>query len=137
MLYATAADLVARYGDQVAQMVGGDPASAPVVLQALGDAAVEIDAFLAGRFDLPLPGVPNLLTNLAADIAVYRLQVLTPNDLIEDARRRYEDALKRLRDIREGRLDLGLPTATAAPGPSPVMVTHARRLFSRERMRGF
>lgn len=137
MPYATAADLVARYGDQVAQIAGGDPATAPSVAQGLLDAAAEIDGFLAGRFTLPLQEVPAVLTNLACDIAIYRMQVLTPDHLVEDARRRYEDAIRRLKDIREGRMDLGLPSATATPGPGPLSVTSAPRLFSRDRLRGF
>lgn len=136
MLYTSAVALVARFGDQVALMVGADPETAPVVVRAIQDATAEVDSYLQGRFTLPLASVPPILEQIASDVAVYRLLALRPQQEVEDARRRYEDALKRLQQIRDGRLDLGLPQAqTPASGPAPVLVTSATRLFSRSNLR--
>lgn len=136
MAYTSAVALQARFGDRVGELVRDDPTTNPQVARAIQDATAEVDSYLQGRFRVPLAVVPPILEQIASDIALYRLLTVRTDAEVEDARRRYEDALKRLQQIRDGRLDLGLPYADApVAGPSPVLMTSSPRLFSRESLR--
>jgi phage gp36-like protein len=96
MVYATPEDLLARYPERdLAQLT--DPAGQGIdygrLRAALADASAEID-----RYNPALS--PEELRRLCCDIAVYRLMLLRPTGDIEDARRRYEDALRVLESAR-------------------------------------
>ena len=116
MLYATAIDLQGRYSE--AELRQSSDAYAQAVdaarLQvALADASAEIDSYLGSRYRLPLTDAqgaplpaPLVLTRCACDIAIYRLQALRPADDIKDARRRYEDVIKLLAQIKVGEVEL-------------------------------
>ncbi|MDR0498390.1 MAG: DUF1320 domain-containing protein [Holophagales bacterium] len=136
MQYASAKELHARFGVTLVQTIDGDdPAKSALVKRALDDATAEVNSYLQGRFVLPLPFIPPVLTQVAADIAIYRLLVLRPDQTVEDARKRYEDARKRLTEIRKGELDLGLPLSKSPAIVGQVQITSATRLFDRRSLR--
>jgi len=137
MEYISAKDLGDRYGDTLAQILQGESVKTRNALlkRALADATAEVDSFLQGRFLLPLPFVPPVLAQITADIAIYRLLVIRPNQTVEDARQRYEDAVKRLEQIRKGQLDLGLPLTDAPAIVGPLRITSAPRMFTRKTLR--
>jgi phage gp36-like protein len=118
MPYATLTDLAARFGDeeltQLTDRLGTGVVDADVAQAALAEADAEIDAYLAGRYALPLAAVPPILVRLACDIARYRLATDTP---LEEVRKRYEDARRLLENLAAGRVTLGLPAVDA-----PVVV---------------
>jgi phage gp36-like protein len=79
----------------------------------LDDAQAEIDSYLSSRYKLPLQdaegtalAAPRTLTRCACDIVIYRLQSLRPADDIKDVRRRYEDVIKLLAQIKAGEVEL-------------------------------
>ncbi len=119
MPYAAQTDMVARFGtEELIQLTDRSNAGAidaTVLDQALGDANAEIDLYLA-RYNPPLITVPPMLTVVACDIARYRLYDDVPTDAVRD---RYNAAVAKLRDIAQGRIDLGLsdgtPVATGQP----------------------
>ncbi len=131
MTYATQADLETRFGaDEVLQLVdrdGDGEADEGVVAGALAEAAAEIDAYLAGRYPLPLATTPGVLARLACDIARYRLYIdVAP----EEVRKRYEDARRLLEGIAAGRVSLGLPApAPAAEVGNLVVAAPGRKVF--------
>lgn len=138
--YASAQDLQDRYPEQdLVQLT--DPAGAAIDVarleRSLADASAEIDGYLQGRYQLPLPQVPELLKLLACDIAMYRLQVLRPLGDIEDARARYKDAMRYLERVSTGAVQLGLSAADVpAPQTAGPEVRGAARTFTRDTMRG-
>lgn len=140
-MYASAADLQDRYPMQDLAQLTGDPAGVTVDLDRLGtalaDAAQEIDGYLVGRYVLPLQRVPAVLKLLACNIAMYQLQALRPMSSIEDARKRYEDAISYLTKVSKGTVQLGLSDSEepAAQGSGPEWIS-ATRMFSRDAMRG-
>jgi phage gp36-like protein len=101
MSYASRADLVARWGEQwLGQRESMLPAGATDI--ALADASAEIDGYLRARYTLPLASVPADLKRLACDIARYRLlDDAAGRD--STARLAYEDAVKQLSAIRDGK----------------------------------
>ncbi len=142
MTYATLTNMQARYPlrDLIAL---SDPDNLMIqegpINQALVDASVEIDGYLESRFSLPLADPPAVLNLHCCTIAMYRLQSLRPLHDLEDARKRYEDALEFFQKVAEGELTLGLSTDNAEP-PSmkpSVMTTEPRgeNQFGRGKLR--
>jgi phage gp36-like protein len=80
-----------------------------------------------------------VLNRLTTDIAMYRLQSLRPLHDLEDARKRYEDAVAMLKQVAAGELTLGL----SADGQEPPTAENAEnvqgplRVFSRKKLRGY
>jgi len=113
MPYATSDDLQARCLERDLIAITDETNQAVDVARlatALGDASAEIDSYLGLRYVLPLVDAvtgaaiepPLLLVRACCDIALYNLQVLRPADDIKDALARYNAALKMLRMMSVG-----------------------------------
>ncbi len=144
MSYATPTDMINRYPNRdLVQLTNEDPAATTVntapLAQALADASAEIDGYLEGRFALPLADPPAVLNRLATDIAMYRLQALRPLHDLEDARRRYDDAIAMLTKVASGELTLGLSADDQEPPPaaSAEGAQGPDRIFRRDTLKGF
>lgn len=119
MDYATLIQLTERYAERDLRNITDDDAQALDTVrsgQAMADASAEIEGYLSTRYMMPLQdqsgvpmAAPTILVRCACDIAIYRLQTLRPADDIKDARQRYEDAVKLLKAIACG--DVQLPGA--------------------------
>lgn len=140
MAYATLQNLIRRFTEaRLVQLTDRFDPPAGVIDPTIVDEALEharqlIDGYLADCYRLPLDPVPGLLEGLACDIAFFRL-FLDPTD---EARKRYEEALKVLKDIQAGRIRLPVEGGAQAPAaPGQISVTSSPRLFGRERTRGF
>ena len=144
MSYATPQDLINRYPNRdLVQLSNEDPTittiNTTVLQQSLDDASAEIDGYLGGRFTLPLTDAPEVLSRLACDVAIYRLQSLRPIHDLADARRRYDDAIAMLTKVASGAMTLGI----GADGHETSIAQGAEqavgpvRIFNRKKMRGF
>lgn len=127
MSYATAQDMVDRFGEVEIQKLDPDSPAYPRVTATLGDAAAEIDASLAPLYSLPLASGPwPLLRSLACDLA--RL-ALYDNSVPEAVMERAKAARETLASVRSGKLSivdaagavLRRTTAASFKGPDPVM----------------
>ncbi len=136
MTYAVRQDYIDRFGIvELLQLVDRDRDSVEdpgVLAQALADAGAEIDSYLQARYALPLPSAPPALVRVACDITRYRL---FDNRATEEVRQRYSDAVRYLRDIASGVVQLGLAT----PAPSSTndglpLYESADRVFSRTKL---
>ncbi|MCK9514063.1 MAG: DUF1320 family protein [Pigmentiphaga sp.] len=142
MAYATAQDMIDRFSEQQLKEVT-DPDVETIRTEALDraleDASDEIDGYLEGRYRLPLQSPPRSLRILACNIAMYRLLTLRQIDVMEDQRKRYEDAVKFLRAVANGDINLGLTAdhETVQPAGGPTMREGPARTFSRDRLRGY
>jgi phage gp36-like protein len=142
--YALPRDIINRYPNRdLVQLTNEDPTATTVntapLQQALDDASAEIDGYLEGRFALPLTDPPAVLNRLAADIAIYRLQALRPLHDVEDARRRYDDAVAMLTKVAAGALTLGLAADNQEPAPATAAegTQGPNRVFSRDTLKGY
>ncbi|MEN6375330.1 MAG: DUF1320 domain-containing protein [Smithella sp.] len=109
MPYATQQDIINRYGSNEL-IVAADHdedgvADADVVEQGLKDSSDEIDVYIGGRYTLPLDTVPQVLMRLCVDMALYHMS--KPPAVTDEKRRRYEDAVRLLAKISEGKVTLG------------------------------
>ena len=144
MSYATAQDMINRYPNRdLVQLTNEDPTATTInnapITQALADASAEIDGYIEGRFTLPLADPPAVLNRLTTDIAMYRMQSLRPLHDLEDARKRYEDAVAMLVKVAAGDLTLGLSADGQEPPVAEMQekVQGPDRIFSRKSLRGY
>ena len=144
MSYATPTDIINRYPNRdLVQLTNEDPTittvNTTVLQQALNDASAEIDGYLGGRFTLPLTDPPAVLSRLASDVAIYRLQALRPLHDLADARKRYDDAIAMLTKVASGELTLGiaLDGHETAIAQGAEIVEGPKRVFNRNTMKGF
>ncbi len=99
-----------------------------IVARELDYASAVIDGYLAARYALPLPAVPDLLVGLCCDLVRYALYTDAAPDIVRD---RYRDAAARLRDISTGAIKLDAATPSVASSGEVEMLS-SPRLFSRE-----
>lgn len=70
-----------------------------------------IDAHLRGRYILPLAEIPTVLRDIAITLVRYRLYARRPEgDLPDTVKDDHKEALRQLRELRDNRLTLGLPS---------------------------
>ncbi|NBB51499.1 DUF1320 domain-containing protein [Rhizobium sp. CRIBSB] len=139
MAYATLQDLITRFSERrLIQLTDRFDPPAEVIdeavtAEALKHAADLIDGYVRGAYSLPFASVPPILNGLACDIAWFRL-FQEPTD---EARKRYDDALRTLRDISTGKIKLPIEGGVEAPSRSDVIVRQGEpRQFSRTSLRG-
>lgn len=105
-MYATKADLVARFGQNILNIAQMFPTDVQDPLEtSLQDACEEVDGYLAVRYPLPLPNVPNNLKRLVCDIARYKLHFEAANEAVE---LRYKMAIDFLKGVRDGKNSLAI-----------------------------
>lgn len=138
MAYATLEDLVSRFGERELVQLTDDAdlgvADADRVTVALTDASETVNAYVAGRYAVPLAPVPDLVRRWTCDIARYLLHRETPDD--SAVSRNNAAALAGLKDVAKGLSSLeaaGIPTAASpaddggdlalVSGAAPVMIT--------------
>jgi phage gp36-like protein len=139
-MYATRQNIVDRYG-AAALTVAADRDSdgaedAGVVDQALTDASELIDSYLASKYTLPLPlpNAPAVLTQMAVDIAFYKL-CQGAAALTDEIKDRNTQALRWLRDVADGRAALGEVPEPARIDAGVTVVSNDRQ-FTRGKLRG-
>ena len=140
MAYAVLADLVERFSQrELIQLTdrSDPPADAidPTVAQSALDAAGSVvDGYVGAKYALPLITFPVLLTDVACDIARYRLYADQAPEIVSD---RYKEALRTLRDISAGNIKIDVAGAEP-PSRAPVIVTSGPvRTFSRDTLSGY
>ena len=133
MAYATAQDIVAIYGEEtlrnVASPSDSDEADPARVQRALEQASSEVDAYLSGRYTVPLDPekVTPFLKQVVVNIAVYAM-ALSLSVQTDEHRRRYEDAVKFLTAAASGKGGVGIGVEeedAGAPGPDSRAVRTA------------
>jgi phage gp36-like protein len=135
-MYASVADMVERFGEieivELTDLEHTGEIDSAMAERALTDATAEIDGYLAARYRLPVTDAPRLLSLLCTDIARFRLQKGVST---EQARQRYEDAVRKLERIADGRINL--PLATPPPASAEPVVRQGRRVFDDDALRGW
>lgn len=141
-MYATISDIIDRYSEEQLLLafdrdgdgeVDENDAEESVADKALSDASEEIDGYLAGRYSLPLSTVPKILTFFCVDIAIYKGSVETA--VSEEKRKRYDDAIKFLGLVAQGKIQLFASDPSAPQGGSGATFSGGTRIFTRDSMK--
>lgn len=132
MTYATTQDLFSTFGEGTIRRSASRPDDTDgnaAIQNAIDYAKNYIDSKLSARFPLPLPTVPQLLVDLACDLAYERL-CFTADILTETVEKRANRARSDLDAIASGKMNLGLPTNAADTNPSPQPIfTSGKKIF--------
>ena len=107
-MYATKADLVKRFGDEIEQLESMHANPSASVQEALQDATEEINSYIGGRYPLPLPNVPSRLEQIACDIARYYLYHQQVTEMVE---KRYDNAIEFLKLVASSKAHLQIQDA--------------------------
>ena len=133
--YATKQDIIDRYGDDIlvrmAYTRNEEVIDDLAVTNALGDRADEIDTYLTAVAELPLDPVPPIVEQLNVDMAIYQL---AGDAVTEQQQKRYDNAVKLLTKISEGKIKLGLPAADQPESSDAMHVSAQDKLFDRTKL---
>lgn len=146
MAYAVKQDIIDRYGSGYLAVIADHDddgtADDTAITKALDDATAEINGYLAVRFgdeafDLDTTDSP-ILIRICVDLAVYQL-AMDPMTGDSVNRGRYEQAIKRLEMIRDGKLEVDTAinqAATGATGTGRIQFTAGTQQFTRTKLDG-
>lgn len=140
MIYATLPDLIARAGQQeILQIADRDrdgTADPEVIEAAIRDAMNVVNFYIAAKYAVPLPSVPDLVRTWTVSIARYTLHRADPPSYV---RTDYEDAIAALKDVQAGRGVLPIEPGEEAPASvaGKVMAEHPPKVFTPQKLRGW
>ncbi len=132
MIYATMADLESYLGaDAYLRLCDRDDSGAvdtADIEDALDRASSLADSYIAKWIPalIAAAAVPSLLVQHVCDVAVY---LLGGDNVTETMRKRYDDALRWLRDVQSGKASLGIPPVDetgATESQAPVFSQQCR-----------
>lgn len=122
MAYATQSDIEAQLslGEliQLTDDEGLGAVNADRVARAIADADEEIDGYLQSRMAVPIAPVPGIIRKVSVDLAVYNLYSRRGDAMPDTRRDRYENALKLLVKVAEGKIGLGASDPDGNPPTS-------------------
>lgn len=103
---------------------------------ALDRASSVIDGYLVGRYKTPWPDSAGILVGYCCDIARYQL-ASDYRILSDEIKLRYDDAIKFLRDVASGKINLGRDSSGGViQSSSQMKIFSGIRQFGRESTRG-
>ena len=98
---------------ELANLTNDDRKTAEINENIVNSAAVYADelinAYLRNKYKLPLKTIPQLIINIASDIAAFRLYTRRPLKMPEHIKERYDAAIKILTNIKKEEMLLDLP----------------------------
>lgn len=111
MAYVTPDDITDYLSSDVVVQLTDDEGTGQINEARLAEvcerAGREVDGYVTTRYNSPIDAPPQILRALALDVAIYHLhsrRLVAP----EDVANRYREALRKLREISEGRIEIGL-----------------------------
>ncbi len=98
------------------------------------------DAYLRGRYSLPLPQAIKIITFIVLDLSIYRLYSRRlGTDMPESINEKYKNAIKTLEKIQKGIVSLGIEIPGTAPelGEYRTNKSFQDREFSKGRLKAY
>ena len=112
----------------------------PKIIEAIVDADAEIDGYLNKRYPVPLTNIPDMITKISKDIAVYNLMSRSGIDEGEGEANyltRYKAAITYLTKVAEGKFDIGLQEVASTQKVNSTFYFQSNApIFGRNNMRG-
>ncbi|NLR73578.1 gp436 family protein [Leeia aquatica] len=136
MRYCVLADLQLAIPPQTLIWLSNDDESATVIHTAVVEEAVRqaeelVDAYLRGRYNLPLVPVPSVIKDITVHLARHWLYARRPegNELPDAVIRTWKSGMQMLEAMRDGKLTIGVPSGEAAPESGEMKVRSRPRRF--------
>lgn len=108
-----------------------------IISQAIQDADAEINAYLYGRYDVPITPVSPIITKISVDLTIYRLSGRRGMPIPDDRKFRYTESIRMLKDIQKGTATLGASAATQTSGSGPIYSNASDRIFTMTTLSNF
>lgn len=116
--YTSVSEMSDRLGARLQQLLdvaaGTDVSANATLLAAISSANSTVDSYLRARYELPLGAVPTDLVNAATSLALYQLASFRPEIFTEADTTVYENAIKYLTAISNGRAALDVESPSNA-----------------------
>lgn len=113
MAYCAESDITKQITSaQLLQLTDDDDngvADTGIVAEAIASADAVIDGYCAGRYTVPFVTTPAIIEAISVDLSIFNLYSRRVGTLPELRQKRYDNAMKLLRDIEAGRVQLGVP----------------------------
>lgn len=131
MSYTSRGELVHHFGEEeIAGLLdrdNDDTEDSGVLTHILSQTDSVIDGYLAALYETPLSPVPQLISCIAGDIARFYLY---SNNVPEVVQKRYDDAIKQLKDIAKGLITLPSSQVTKLETAGGVEYVETERVFT-------
>ena len=119
-MYCTINDLLSRIDEKVLINLSNDSLpSAEINLQRVNEnitiADDLINSALRNRYHLPLKYTPKIITQISADIVIYRLYSRRPQDIPKNYVKNFEDAMTILKELQTGEKILEISSSNSTP----------------------
>jgi phage gp36-like protein len=132
-----AGDLTNAVGNPLLVQLCGDGAggvSSTILPAIILDAEALVDSMLGPGYVVPIVGsVPRIVKRCSVDICVYYLYERKPEFYRQDGKNpqesRYKEAIRLLKDIREGQSDMGAETAESKSRLTGGVVNYSTKPF--------
>lgn len=139
-MYATQDDMVKTFGERECVSLTDEKMTGKIDVDvmdnALQRASSEIDGYLVGRYSLPFADGARILTGRCCDIARYHLAT-TYKVATQEIQARYDDAIRFLEKVAEGRISLGRSdNGQVIQSSSQMKFGSSKRQFGRDSTRG-
>lgn len=133
MSYCTQQDLIDRFGEveliELTDEHNVGEIEATKVNRSITDIDGTIDGYLTSRFQLPLSEIPPVLVKIACHLVRYDLY----DSPTADVEKRHDDSLQSLREIRDGKLSLGInPSGSEPETNNSASMTTGGSVFNRK-----
>lgn len=140
-MYCTLDDILAMIDEEdvisYTDDVGSGVMATRVTDKAISGADALINSYLAKRYNVPVDPVPEIIVELAVDIAIYKI-CSRRSQAPEERRQKYDDAVKYLDKIASGKAVLpGAALVPASSSSGVVNITSGPRIFGRDSLKGF
>ena len=99
------------------------------IAEAIDTAGAEIDGWCAAKYVVPFDPVPALVKKCAIDVAIYNLYSRRVETIPETRATRYKEAMRLLRDISTGAVELGTEQIPAPRAEGVLTVSAPKRMF--------
>lgn len=138
MGYIVRSDLDARYGTrEITELLDTDNNGSEDTERLDGiieDASALVDSYVAGAYTVPLAPCPTVILAIVSDVVRFKLW---DDRAPDEVRKRYDDALKQLRDIATGLMKLPGLSNISTQQIGGIEYTETERLFTLETLTGF
>ena len=138
MPYCTKDDLLKkRSQDELIQLTDDEGTGFivdSIIMKNISEADGEIDSYCKKKYNLPFNPVPEIINKLSVDIAIYNLYSRRQDLTNEVVIKRYDDAIKFLKDIARGLVEISAESPPAAASGQVGEFTANERIFKRDKM---
>ncbi len=139
MAYCTKENLIQRFGQrEIDDLLDRDNNSVDdtdTLSETIADADALIDSYVCSKYETPLSPVPAIIKYISCDIARF---MLWDDNAPEEVRKRYDDAIARLKDISKGLMNLPSTVLPSPTNPTGGVDYYAEeRVFTRDSLFGY